>query len=80
MTKAKLSIHQAAAALAKRLHAPQGAITSMVDIDERKGEVIRILIAPEHWHAFQGSIPDSFMGYPVVLAPRPLVHVFTGRT
>jgi hypothetical protein len=73
MTKAKLSIHQAAAALLAHLAPPRGAITTMVDIDERKGEVIRVLVSPVYRRSLRG-VPSTFMGYPVVVEAQPRVH------
>jgi hypothetical protein len=80
MSKAKLSIHQAAAALLKDLHAPRGSITTMVDIDERRGEVIRVLLAPGSRQAVAlHGIPATFMGYPVLVERQPSVYAFGGR-
>jgi hypothetical protein len=78
MSKAKLSIHQAAAALLKDLHAPRGTVTTMVDIDERRGEVIRVLVAAGSRHAMHG-VPSTFMGYPVLVQRQPPVYAFGGR-
>lgn len=78
MTKARLSIHQAAAALLRNLQAPPGAVTTMVDIDEKKGDVIRVLIAPEYRTAIK-SIPTSFEGFPVVVGRQPAVSAFGTR-
>lgn len=78
MTKARLSIHQAAAALLKDLHAPRGAVTTMVDIDEKKGDVIRVLIAPEYRTVIK-RVPTSFGGYPVVVGRQPAVFAFATR-
>lgn len=78
MSKAKHSIHEAAAALLIDLGAPQGAVTTMVDIDERKGEVIRVLVAKGSHVNLQG-IPASFMGYPVLVGHQPSLYAFGGR-
>lgn len=78
MTKARLSIHQAAAALLKELRAPQGAVATMVDIDEKKGDVIRVLVAPEYRSVIK-SIPTSFGGYPVLVGRQPPVFAFATR-
>ncbi len=75
MTKARLSIHEAAAALLRDIHAPRGTVTTMVDIDEKKGKVIRVLVVPDYRHVLL-RLPDMFMGYPVVSGSRPSVHAF----
>lgn len=77
MTKAKLSIHEAAAALLKEIDAPLGTVSTMVDIDERKGDVIRVLVVPGYAQAH--LIPRDYMGYPVIVARQPAVHAFGRR-
>jgi hypothetical protein len=78
MSKAKLSIHEAAAELLKELHAPSGSVTTMVDIDERRGEVIRVLVAPGSRHAVQ-HVPASYKGYAVLIERQPPVYALAGR-
>ena len=61
----------------KDIGAPQGAVTTMVDIDERRGDVIRVLVAPAYRRSLQG-IPETFMGYPVIVERQPRVYVSGG--
>ena len=78
MSKAKLSIHQVAGVLLRDLHAPRGSVTTMVDIDERRGRVIRVLVAPGSRHALH-DVPTKFMGYPVLVEYQPPVCAFAER-
>lgn len=64
-----MSIDLAANDLLSQLHAPRGMV-NVLPITDGKGEHLLVWVDTQYMRILK-TIPDTFEGYPVMVAPRP---------
>jgi hypothetical protein len=68
------TIQRAAIELLKQIGAPNGAVNTYVQRDDR-GPAIRVLVDPLYWRSID-RVPETFEGYRVVVERREATIAF----